>query len=185
MKPQERESFRWKRTLAKRAPSLNVNSFYSLKKKILILGIFKRGVMAGALVLLMLNRLQMLKESRGQECKRPDRERRGRGGKSKHETPLHPQDPTGDVTNRRVTSVSFFQHKVIPLFPPLSSQFVSKPFLAEFLTSNLLPLINTISAKFTISVANSVLIWSSSLCFIPFQHSSLCSWPLLSVLHTS
>lgn len=33
--------------------------------------------MAGALVLLMLNRLQMLKESRGQECKRPDGERRG------------------------------------------------------------------------------------------------------------
>lgn len=35
---------------------------------------------------------------------------------------LAPQDPTGYVTNRRVTSVSFFQHKVIPLFPPLPSQ---------------------------------------------------------------
>lgn len=40
--------------------------------------------MAGALALMTLNRLQMLKECRGQECKRPDRERerRGRGGKS-------------------------------------------------------------------------------------------------------
>lgn len=61
----------------KRTLSLNVNSFLP-SEEILILGIFKRGVMAGALVLLMLNRLQMLKESRGQECKRPDREERTR-----------------------------------------------------------------------------------------------------------
>ena len=69
-------------------------------EKVLNLGIFKRGVMAGALALMMLNRLQMLKESRGQECKRPDgererereRERRGENeeGKSQRETPLAP-----------------------------------------------------------------------------------------------
>lgn len=52
-------------------------------KKVLNLGIFKRGVMAGALALMMLNRLQMLKESRGQECKRPDREREERTRREK------------------------------------------------------------------------------------------------------
>lgn len=101
--------------------------------------------MAGALALMMLNRLQMLKESRGQECKRPDRkrereERRERGGKKPARDAAGPyQDPRGDVTNRRVTSVSFFQHKVVPVFPPFPSatqQYASKPFLAAFLASN-------------------------------------------------
>lgn len=41
----------------------------------LFLCIFRRGVMVRALVFMMLNRLQMLKESRGQECKMPDREK--------------------------------------------------------------------------------------------------------------
>lgn len=106
-------------------PLLKLFTSFTLRKKVLILGIFRRGVMAGALALMMLNRLQMLKESRGQECKRPDthRERkRTRRGKSKQETLLALEDPTGDMTNRRVTSVSFFQHKVIPLFPPLPPQ---------------------------------------------------------------
>lgn len=67
MKPQEKGEFEVHENTFKRTLALNVNS-----EKILILGIFRRGVMAGALVLLMLNRLQMSKESRGQECKRPD-----------------------------------------------------------------------------------------------------------------
>lgn len=76
-----------------------------------MLGIFKSGVMAGALVLLMLNRLQMLKESRGQQ--RPNREGRRRRGKVSTR-----RTPWGDTTVRRVTSVSFFQHKIAPLpFP--------------------------------------------------------------------
>lgn len=44
-------------------------------EKILISGIFSRGVMVGAAELMRLNRLQMLKESRGQQCKRPDSKR--------------------------------------------------------------------------------------------------------------
>lgn len=55
-------------------------------EKVLILGIFRRGVMAGVLALMMLNRLQMLKERRGQECKRTDRQRekeRERTGRKK------------------------------------------------------------------------------------------------------
>lgn len=105
-------------------------------------------------------------------------------GERKQETLLAPQDPTGDVTNCRVTSVSLFQHRVIPLFPPLpftTLRYVSKSFLAAFLTSSL-PFINTISAKFTISVANSVLICPFILCFIPFLNPTLCLWPVLSIL---
>ncbi|CAJ1059983.1 Hypothetical predicted protein [Xyrichtys novacula] len=82
--------------------------------------------MAGALVLMILNRLQMLKEGRGQECKRPDRKTE-QAGETQEETLPAPQDPTGDVTNHWVTSVSFFQHKVIPLFPPLLDTCQSLP----------------------------------------------------------
>lgn len=175
MKPQERG--------ARNTPHLHADVVARLFTpltlwKVLVLGIFRRGVVVGALVFMMLNRLQMLKESRGQECKRPDRESER---ERKQETLLAPEDPTGDLTNHRVTSVSFFQHKVIPLLPPLPSQqlrYMSKPFLASIL----LCLINIISAKFTISVANSVLICSFILCFIPFLHPSLCLWPLLSIL---
>lgn len=131
--------------------------------------------MAGALVLMILNRLQMLKESRGQECKRPDRETE-RAGESQGD-PAGPPDPTGDVTNCWVTSVSFFQHKAIPLFPPL--RYVSKLFLAAaFLRSSLLSLINTITSKFTVSVTSAAQICSSIWGFIPFLPSSLCLWPL-------
>lgn len=107
--------------------------------------------------------------------------------KSAQDTPAPhpPQDPTGDMTNHRVTSVSFFQHKIIPLFPPLPLRYVSKSFLAPFLPSAQLSLINTVSAKFTISVANFVLICPFILCFIPSLHASLCFWPILSILHTS
>lgn len=64
-------------------------------QKVPIRGIFKRSVTAVALVLLMLNRLQMLKERRGQECKRPDS---GQGGRSERRTlPGAPseKEPTG------------------------------------------------------------------------------------------
>lgn len=62
--------------------------------------------MTGAPVFVILNRLQMLKKSRGRRSKRPD---------SRRETPPGPlRTPQGDVTNRRVTSVSVFQRRVNP-----------------------------------------------------------------------
>lgn len=62
-----------------------------------MLGIFRSGVMAGALVLQMLNRLQMLKESRGQQC--PDGQGRRRRGKvSTRPTPRGGHDsPSGHI----------------------------------------------------------------------------------------
>lgn len=64
--------------------SLLLFFFLSLSlQKVPIRGIFKRGVTAVALVLLTLNRLQMLTERRGQECKRPDG---GQGGSSERRT---------------------------------------------------------------------------------------------------
>lgn len=112
----------------KRALIVNINSRNpgKRKKKPSMLGIFKSGVMAGALVLLMLNRLQMLKESRRQQC--PDREGRRRRGKVGTR-----RTPRGDMTVRRVTSVSFFQHKITPLLSRLLPGDVSKPFQAVFL----------------------------------------------------
>lgn len=114
----------------KSALTVNVNSRKPVKKKKIktfpMRGIFKRGVMAGALVLLMLNRLQMLKESRGQQS--PDREGKRRRGKVSTR-----QTPRGDITVRRVTSVSFFQHRITSLLSPLPPGDVSKPFLAASL----------------------------------------------------
>lgn len=133
--------------------------------------------MVGAAELMRLNRLQMLKESRGQQCKRPDSKR-----VHKQETLQAPQGPTGDMTNRWVISVSFFQHKVIPLFPPLSLQHYGICQSPSWQHSSHFLLINTVFAKFTISAANLVQIYSFILCFIPFLYPSLCLWPVLCIL---
>lgn len=92
-----------------------------------MLGIFKSGVMAGALVLLMLNRLQMLKESRGQRC--PDREGRRPRGESKHQT-----DPTGgrDRPPGHISLLLSTLNHSSP-FPSPSRRCVLRPFLPVFL----------------------------------------------------
>lgn len=92
VKPQEKKRL----TNNPPPPQILIFLLSAKKNQTPIGGIFKRGVMVGALVLLTLNRLQMLKESRGQECKRPDGEERigGWGGHRTLATPP-PRTPLG------------------------------------------------------------------------------------------
>lgn len=125
-----------------------------------MLGIFKSGVMAGALVLLMLNRLQMLKESRGQQC--PDREGRRPRGESKHQT-----DPTGgrDCPPGHIRLLLSTLNHSSP-FPSPSRRCVMRPFLPVSAPPPT-PLIDTVSPKCTSSIPVSS--FSSTLLITPGQ----------------